>query len=141
MPRWRCATSRVLGLQQTYIFSLHDLFSYFDNFFFNFSGELFIILGNSERKKCKMFALFKDSERALEKKRNNRWYLTPKTNSISMTYGPCFRATGVATNPKHFRDCSNSYPNCKNSTNNLSFSYYINNSYIIWFMKALLHSC
>lgn len=59
-PQWRCTTPRVLGLHKICIFSLHDLFSSLYNFFVNFSGELFTILGNSERNKCKTFVLLQN---------------------------------------------------------------------------------
>lgn len=39
---------------------LHTSFPTYITGFFKFSGELFTILGNSERNKCKTFVLFQD---------------------------------------------------------------------------------
>lgn len=39
---------------------LHTSFPTYKTVFFKFSGELFTILGNSERNKCNTFVLFQD---------------------------------------------------------------------------------
>lgn len=129
-----------LGLQHTYIIALHDLFSYLISF--NLRGELFIKHENLERNKCKNLLFFKILKGLWTKKKkriDDTWLQKPTRYQWHTV--PVFGRQVSSQTLNTFAKVPIHTQIVKTRRTTCHSDHYINNIYIIWFMKSSLHSC